>query len=72
MELLGYRVYECDLKLYKSAADKEKNKGQPVIFKKSIVSRHELDGMPGCMIRTKIINNDYQFETEFTVPDSEE
>jgi hypothetical protein len=42
------------------------------IFKKSIVSRHELDGMPGCMIRTKIINNDYQFETEFTVPDSEE
>ncbi len=72
MELLGYRVYECDLKPYKPAAGKEKIKGQSEIFKKSIVSRHELDGMPGCMIRTKIINNDYQFETEFTVPDSEE
>jgi hypothetical protein len=63
MELFGYRVFECELTPVKHITDGSVDQELPVITKR-IVSRHWLEGMQGCRIRTKKINNDYHFGTK--------
>ena len=69
MEMIGYRTFECELIPEIYAAEDPENLDKHVI-KKQVVSQHALGGSPGFIIKTKIINADYQFETDYIDPES--
>ena len=50
LELCKYKVYDCELKTGTQTINKQ------------VLSRKELDGMAGKIIRTRKFNNDYHFE----------
>ena len=59
LEICKYRIYQCDLKIEK------------VIISKRVVSRNELDGLVGKIVRTRKFNNDYHFEVGVEQDDEE-